>query len=145
MIRRPPRSTLFPYTTLFRSQGQADAGVAAGGLDDGAAGLQGAGLLGVLDHGQRDAVLDGAAGVAALGLDPHIGTGAEQAVDAHMGRVANRLQDVVSSHRTSASWGGGWTVGGGAQTLRENQAFIVHAAVLCMGYIDMAWTANIAA
>ena len=33
----------------------------------------------------------------------------------------------------------------GAQTLRENQAFIVHAAVLCMGYIDMAWTANIAA
>src|SRR2546422_3434630 len=27
MIRRPPRSTLFPYTTLFRSQGEgADAG-----------------------------------------------------------------------------------------------------------------------
>src|SRR3712207_6946571 len=24
MIRRPPRSTLFPYTTLFRSQAQAD-------------------------------------------------------------------------------------------------------------------------
>src|SRR5689334_24452269 len=23
MIRRPPRSTLFPYTTLFRSEGQA--------------------------------------------------------------------------------------------------------------------------
>jgi len=22
MIRRPPRSTLFPYTTLFRSQGR---------------------------------------------------------------------------------------------------------------------------
>src|SRR2546430_13461553 len=31
MIRRPPRSTLFPYTTLFRSvvDGQALAGVAA--------------------------------------------------------------------------------------------------------------------
>src|SRR3712207_7725486 len=28
MIRRPPRSTLFPYTTLFRS------GRACGGLDD---------------------------------------------------------------------------------------------------------------
>src|SRR3712207_7388578 len=26
MIRRPPRSTLFPYTTLFRSQGQGDCG-----------------------------------------------------------------------------------------------------------------------
>src|SRR6266487_5841670 len=24
MIRRPPRSTLFPYTTLFRSPGQGD-------------------------------------------------------------------------------------------------------------------------
>src|SRR3712207_8668430 len=24
MIRRPPRSTLFPYTTLFRSVGEAD-------------------------------------------------------------------------------------------------------------------------
>src|SRR5260221_4780748 len=24
MIRRPPRSTLFPYTTLFRSQGASD-------------------------------------------------------------------------------------------------------------------------
>src|SRR2546429_4133767 len=26
MIRRPPRSTLFPYTTLFRSAGHDDAG-----------------------------------------------------------------------------------------------------------------------
>src|SRR5580700_11953406 len=26
MIRRPPRSTLFPYTTLFRSRGPAPAG-----------------------------------------------------------------------------------------------------------------------
>src|SRR2546427_6607626 len=27
MIRRPPRSTLFPYTTLFRSEGLEDAGL----------------------------------------------------------------------------------------------------------------------
>src|SRR3712207_7212959 len=27
MIRRPPRSTLFPYTTLFRSPGAADGDV----------------------------------------------------------------------------------------------------------------------
>src|SRR3712207_8110840 len=32
MIRRPPRSTLFPYTTLFRSEGAAD--VLAGGVGD---------------------------------------------------------------------------------------------------------------
>src|SRR3712207_8060281 len=33
MIRRPPRSTLFPYTTLFRSEQLADAalGLGAGG------------------------------------------------------------------------------------------------------------------
>src|SRR5256885_7517681 len=37
MIRRPPRSTLFPYTTLFRSERKADktllAMLAAGELD----------------------------------------------------------------------------------------------------------------
>src|SRR3712207_7823393 len=32
MIRRPPRSTLFPYTTLFRSRGQPAAQVAYGPL-----------------------------------------------------------------------------------------------------------------
>src|SRR2546428_6686909 len=30
MIRRPPRSTLFPYTTLFRSIGRTPAGAASG-------------------------------------------------------------------------------------------------------------------
>src|SRR5256885_12140454 len=41
MIRRPPRSTLFPYTTLFRSEGGgeggghgADGGLGAGHLDE---------------------------------------------------------------------------------------------------------------
>src|SRR2546425_5902788 len=32
MIRRPPRSTLFPYTTLFRSRGLGAAAVATTGL-----------------------------------------------------------------------------------------------------------------
>src|SRR3712207_7817588 len=31
MIRRPPRSTLFPYTTLFRSRGRQGAGRAVRG------------------------------------------------------------------------------------------------------------------
>src|SRR3712207_8994094 len=30
MIRRPPRSTLFPYTTLFRSHGRGRAGCSGG-------------------------------------------------------------------------------------------------------------------
>src|SRR3712207_7215402 len=36
MIRRPPRSTLFPYTTLFRS----DPGQEAGGVEQRLRGLQ---------------------------------------------------------------------------------------------------------
>src|SRR5690348_17940400 len=34
MIRRPPRSTLFPYTTLFRSEGSAETGIVAAGIDE---------------------------------------------------------------------------------------------------------------
>src|SRR3712207_7915335 len=38
MIRRPPRSTLFPYTTLFRSAGgrvrRVEGGVGAAGFED---------------------------------------------------------------------------------------------------------------
>src|SRR2546422_5881505 len=33
MIRRPPRSTLFPYTTLFRSLAQVKAGVQVGEVE----------------------------------------------------------------------------------------------------------------
>src|SRR3712207_7976803 len=34
MIRRPPRSTLFPYPTLFRSAVSADEVVGSGGADE---------------------------------------------------------------------------------------------------------------
>src|SRR3712207_8299669 len=34
MIRRPPRSTLFPYTTLFRSEGRSDDQHDHGGSND---------------------------------------------------------------------------------------------------------------
>ncbi len=48
--------------------GKANAGVAARGLDHGAAGLEGAVLLGRVEHGLGDAVLYGAAGVGGLVL-----------------------------------------------------------------------------
>src|SRR4051794_41255175 len=35
MIRRPPRSTLFPYTTLFRSEGGRVAAAGGAGAPDG--------------------------------------------------------------------------------------------------------------
>src|SRR3712207_8895581 len=55
MIRRPPRSTLFPYTTLFRSLGVApeDGGHARGRL------RARGGHRAAADGGQRDRGLDG--------------------------------------------------------------------------------------
>src|SRR5256886_8190824 len=78
MIRRPPRSTLFPYTTLFRSLG-AD-GAACNNRLDMFTEMRTAALLQKLAHGPevlpaarvlRMATLDGA---RALGLDQEIGS-----------------------------------------------------------------------
>ena len=55
-----------------RDQRQAEAGVAGGGLDDRAAGLQAAVALGGLDHRQADAVLDRAAGVLRFELEEQL-------------------------------------------------------------------------
>src|SRR3712207_8676985 len=56
MIRRPPRSTLFPYTTLFRSRVE-DLGLAEAELvgRDRAEGRRADGRLQVLAVGLRDA------------------------------------------------------------------------------------------
>src|SRR5258707_2024558 len=51
MIRRPPRSTLFPYTTLFRSE-RCRRGARAGGSDVG-------GLGHVSERRRRGDVVDG--------------------------------------------------------------------------------------
>src|SRR5690606_12932480 len=52
-----------PVALELGDQREPHPGVAGGRLDDGAAGLQQPGLLGLLDHAQRDAVLHAAAGV----------------------------------------------------------------------------------
>src|SRR5687768_17827949 len=44
MLRRPPRSTLFPYTTLFRSVGDDARGAEAGDADALGSQVQGEGL-----------------------------------------------------------------------------------------------------
>src|SRR3712207_6986866 len=50
MIRRPPRSTLFPYTTLFRSGTATRSGVGGSGV--GGSGVDGSGVGGsALDDG----------------------------------------------------------------------------------------------
>src|SRR5256885_8612193 len=65
MIRRPPRSTLFPYTTLFRSRGEPGERAAETVADDAHLELLGRERLDggahVLDHGlERDLHAHGA-------------------------------------------------------------------------------------
>src|SRR5258708_30347738 len=57
MIRRPPRSTLFPYTTLFRSDPRAAQGAAAG--EAGAAVVARVGAILVGEAHLVDGVADG--------------------------------------------------------------------------------------
>src|SRR3712207_7393622 len=64
MIRRPPRSTLFPYTTLFRSP--------AGGLDDGAALGDPPRAQRVQEQRARQAVLEAAGRVRRLVLEVEV-------------------------------------------------------------------------
>ena len=61
--------------------GEADAGIAAGRLDDGRAGGEDPFLLGILDHRQRDAVLDASAGIEELQFDKNVGLLAFDAAD----------------------------------------------------------------
>src|SRR5437899_5869594 len=94
MLRRPPRSTLFPYTTLFRSQ---MAGHRLGGAEDellgpvAEHGLHGRGLRGVAVRRRGPVGVD----VADLtGLDAPVAHG-----EAHRflgsGAVGRRGRDVV--------------------------------------------------
>src|SRR5438034_4545977 len=53
MIRRPPRSTLFPYTTLFRSQGRGIGQVCRGGAFGGRRLLIAAGEGDDAHHGRQ--------------------------------------------------------------------------------------------
>src|SRR2546430_5459059 len=55
MIRRPPRSTLFPYTTLFRSRRFDDrlGQVRFGQADDGGGAHRAVGHLGAVEHRLR--------------------------------------------------------------------------------------------
>src|SRR3712207_7593796 len=84
MIRRPPRSTLFPCTTLFRSPLGGELGVAEGHRD--------AVLLGALEQRARR-------GVRHLALEPEVGLGAVLVAPAREegGERELRIDDEVRS------------------------------------------------
>src|SRR3712207_7105969 len=83
MIRRPPRSTLFPYTTLFRSA-RADPDLAVEAVDVDLAGLVG-------DEPQADRVV----ALVLEGLDAAGRLAVADADDLHADRKSTRLN---SSH-----------------------------------------------
>src|SRR3989449_8180934 len=134
MIRRPPRSTLFPYTTLFRSRLAQDRGGAAGRGDrlqsvgpvarDAPAGA--AGLEGACDHRLRDplhavAVLARLLGVPReRGLEesrPRIGRRECRVPGRRPGSVrragGSRVAGAVAGGGQGGGGGGGSCVGGG--------------------------------
>src|SRR3712207_7951360 len=81
MIRRPPRSTLFPYTTLFRSERQLRVGRL--GEEDGG-------------HGQVDAGAVQVEGVA--GRDHQADDGLLAAQVLHLGQQDRKSTRLNSSH-----------------------------------------------
>ena len=84
--------------TSRTDHGQGDTGVTGGALDDGAAGLQSAGLLGGVDDGAADTVLDGTCGVVELELDGDVtGQALVQTVQADQGSLADSLDDAVDN------------------------------------------------
>ena len=80
---------------------EADAGVAAGGFDDGRARAQTTRALGLDDHGQRRAILHAACRVHELALAPdgRSASGAN-APKSHEGRIGNEGQRVVGDTKT---------------------------------------------
>ncbi len=86
-----------------RHQRQAEAGVAGGRLDHGAARLQAAVALGGIDHRQADAVLDRAAGVLRFELEEERAGAGVQPRHAHQRRVADELENGRGGGRHAAT------------------------------------------
>src|ERR1700733_5753794 len=85
--------------------GEPEAGIAACRLDDGLAGLELSGLLGGLDHAQRQPVLDGAEWIERLDLHIEVDPVRGEAVDPNDRRMSDRLQYVLKSrHANSPSF-----------------------------------------
>src|SRR3989454_10264004 len=95
MIRRPPRSTLFPYTTLFRSRIQGEQTEGLHQREDAAiAEAEARGALGVDDDGLGD-------GVKVIGADPAVVAQMFDAQEAPVGGKADLPQGGQIVERTT--------------------------------------------
>ena len=86
---------MLPLVGNGGDHGEADAGVAARGLDDGAARCEPPGALRVVDHGAGDAVLGRPSGVCRLELAEHAGGSAREGGEVDEGRGPDQVLDVV--------------------------------------------------
>ncbi len=85
-----------------RHLGQAKAGVAGGGLDDGSARLEASVPFGGLDHGQSHAVLDRPAGVLVLEFQEQSAQARIQPRQLQHGRAADQVQGRADGARSAA-------------------------------------------
>jgi hypothetical protein len=84
-----------PVAPAGADKGQADAGVAAGRLDDGPSGLEYAPLLGIIDHGHGHPVLDAAQRVAGFDLGQQFGPGG-QSLEPDQRGVTDRTGEIIA-------------------------------------------------
>ncbi|MNZ89006.1 hypothetical protein D3C78_1079090 [compost metagenome] len=81
-----------PVALGAADQGQAQASVAGGGFDDGAAGPEATIALGGVDHGQTDTVLDRTAGVLGFEFEKQCARAGIETADAYQGGIANQFE-----------------------------------------------------
>ena len=81
-----------------RHHRQPDAGVPRRGLDDHAVLREQTALFGILDHRERDAILDAAPRIRPLELHPHVHARIEQAMQTHVRRVADGFENRRDAH-----------------------------------------------
>src|SRR5256885_12674146 len=90
MIRRPPRSTLFPYTTLFRSQHRVDVAARVGGVL----------VADQLRHPQREQaagfLAQRRAALEQVGVDPTVGAQGRQLALADLVRSEEHTSELQS-------------------------------------------------
>jgi hypothetical protein len=127
-----------PVALHRRRQRQPHAGVAGGGLDDRAAGLQLPGALGRLDHRQPHPVLHAAAGIQEfrLHVDRRIDARRDP-VEPDQRRAADRMQDVRNLGHGAPVPGGGR-----APPRRASRAGCGYFAAFCSAWSMSAWMSS---
>src|SRR4029079_19796153 len=89
-------------TALRAHHREPDAGVATRRFDHGLPGFEHARARRRVDHAKCEAILDAAEWITRFELGIQLDAGGRELVDAHDGRLADRLRDVVVAHEARA-------------------------------------------